>query len=163
MRVSLEIPADSLPARIAAASNDDSTLSLAPSANCASASARASAIFVSGPGNLRCTTDSSTILAMKMVQVISEAKASPIITALTRISDDRNIDHGDSSCSPVDFSGLASAATAEFASVAAGTCADGMAATGACVVGGAGAGTAAGCDSTGTCCAAGAAPCCCAD
>ena len=35
--------------------------------------------------------------AMKMVQVISDAKARPIITALTRMSADRNIDHGDSS------------------------------------------------------------------
>jgi hypothetical protein len=45
---------------------------------------------------------------MKMVQVTSEAKASPTITALTRISADMNIDHGDSSCSAaaVDFSDL---------------------------------------------------------
>src|SRR3954453_22679231 len=49
------------------------------------------------------------ILAMKTVHVTSEAKASPIITALTRISADRNIDHGDSSLSPAagDFKGLA--------------------------------------------------------
>ena len=43
--------------------------------------------------------DNSIILAMKMVQVTSEAKARPIMTALTRMSADRNIDHGDSSCS----------------------------------------------------------------
>src|SRR3954451_5164092 len=49
------------------------------------------------------------ILAMKMVHVTSEAKASPIMTALTRISADRNIDHGDSSLSPAagDFKGFA--------------------------------------------------------
>src|SRR5437762_6660980 len=48
------------------------------------------------------------ILAMKMVHVTSEAKASPIMTALTRISADRNIDHGDSSLSPAagDFKGF---------------------------------------------------------
>ena len=109
MPASLEIPADSRPSRIAAASNDDSTLSLAPSANCASASDRASPILRSALRSLRCTTDSSIILAMKTVQVTSEAKASPIITALTRMSADRNIDHGDSSRSPVDFRGLASA------------------------------------------------------
>jgi hypothetical protein len=43
---------------------------------------------------------------MKMVHVTSEAKARPIITALTRISADRNIDHGDNSRSAtfVEFS-----------------------------------------------------------
>ena len=43
---------------------------------------------------------------MKMVQVTSEAKARPIMTALTRMSADRNIDHGDNSrsASVVDFS-----------------------------------------------------------
>ena len=84
MPASLEIPADSRASRIAAASNDDSTPSLAPSANCASASERASPILLSAARSLRCTTDSSIILAMKMVQVTSEAKARPIITALTR-------------------------------------------------------------------------------
>src|SRR5258708_11081469 len=42
-------------------------------------------------------TDSSIILAMKMVQVTSEAKARPIMTALTSTSADLNIDHGDNS------------------------------------------------------------------
>jgi len=44
-----------------------------------------------------------------MVHVTSEAKASPIMTALTRISADRNIDHGDNSLSPAagDFKGFA--------------------------------------------------------
>ncbi len=84
---------------------------------------------------MRCTSDSSIILAMKMVQVTSEAKASPIITPLTRMSADRNIDHGDSSCSPVDFNGLASAVAAALASEASGavgTAADGG---GACIAG----------------------------
>src|ERR1700733_1367753 len=108
MPLSLDIPADSRASRIAAASSDDNTPSLAPSANCASASDLASPILPSALLSLRCTTDNSTILAMKMVQVTSEANASPIITALTRISADMNIDHGDSSCSAVavDFSGL---------------------------------------------------------
>ena len=46
---------------------------------------------------------------MKTVQVTSEAKARPIMTALTMISADRNIDQGDNSCSAatVDFSALA--------------------------------------------------------
>ena len=35
---------------------------------------------------------------MNMVQVTSEAKASPIITALTMTSADRNIDQGERSC-----------------------------------------------------------------
>jgi hypothetical protein len=45
---------------------------------------------------------------MKIVQVTSEANASPIITALTSTSADRNIDHGDNSRSAavVDFSDL---------------------------------------------------------
>ena len=34
---------------------------------------------------------------MKIVHVTSEANARPIITAFTRISADRNIDHGDNS------------------------------------------------------------------
>jgi hypothetical protein len=108
MPVSLEIPADSRASRIAAASNDDSTLFFAPSANCASASDLASPILPSAARRPRRISDSSIILAMKMVQVTSEAKASPIMTALTRMSADRNIDHGDSSRSPatVDLSGL---------------------------------------------------------
>jgi hypothetical protein len=106
MPASLEIPADSRASRIAAASNDDNTLSLAPSANCASASDLASPILTSAARSLRWISDSSIILAMKMVQVTSEAKARPIMTALTRISADRNIDHGDNSRSAtvVDFS-----------------------------------------------------------
>jgi hypothetical protein len=80
-----------------AASSDGNTPSFEPSANCASASERASAIFLSAERTFCCTTDSSTILAMKMVQVISEAKARPIITPFTTTSADMNIDHGDSS------------------------------------------------------------------
>jgi hypothetical protein len=97
MPASLEIPADSRASRIAAASSVDSTLSLAPSANCASASDLASPILPSAARKPRRTNDSSIVLAMKMVQVSSEAKASPIMTALTRISADMNIDHGDNS------------------------------------------------------------------
>ena len=53
MPASLEMPADSRASRIAAASNDASTLPLAPSANCASASERASAILASAARSLR--------------------------------------------------------------------------------------------------------------
>ncbi len=111
MPLSLEMPADSRASRIAAASSDDSTLPFAPSANCASASDRASPILVERRAQLAAARrDSSIILAMKIVQVTSEAKARPIITALTRMSADMNIDHGDSSRSAtaVDFGGLPS-------------------------------------------------------
>ena len=61
---------------------------------------------------------------MKMVQVSSEAKASPTMTALTRISADRNIDHGDSSRSvgAAGFSGvtLSAGAAVALGAVAAG-------------------------------------------
>ena len=100
MPSSLEIPADNRASPIAAASNADSTLSLAPSENCASASDRASPILASAARSLRRTNDSSIIFAMNTVQVTSEANASPTMTALTMISADRNIDHGDSSRSP---------------------------------------------------------------
>src|SRR5262249_33602751 len=96
--LSEEIPADSRASRIAAARKADSTPVFDPSANCASASERDSLMVLSDLRSLPCTTDSSTILAMKIVQVISEAKASPIMTALTMMSADRNIDHGDRSC-----------------------------------------------------------------
>src|SRR5712672_883692 len=97
MPASLEMPADCRASRIDAASSDGSTPSFAPSANCASASDRAPPIFASAQRSFLRTTDSSTIFAMKMVQVTSEAKARPIITALTMTSADMNIDHGDNS------------------------------------------------------------------
>jgi len=79
------------------------------------------------------------------------------------MSADRNIDHGDSSRSPVDFKDLASAGAAGLVSEADG--ADGTAADGAgtCIAGAACAATVAGCYSAGGCCAAGAAFGCCAD
>src|SRR5665213_3119127 len=109
MPSSLEMPADNRASLIAAANSADSTLSLAPSANCASASERASPTFFSALRSLPCTIDSAIIFAMKTVQVTTEAKARPIMTALTMMSADRNIDHGDNSCSAatVDFSALA--------------------------------------------------------
>src|SRR5438445_6815643 len=156
MPLSEEIPADSRASRIAAARNADNTPVLAPSANCASASERDSTIFPSAERSMRCTTASSIIFAMKIVQVTSEAKASPIITALTRTSADKNIDHGDNSRSAavVDFNdllplsaGLAAASDAEVEGATVGGAAvDGA---GACPVGAAGAGLAAGCDSAG--------------
>src|ERR1700716_593880 len=167
MPPSPEIPADNRASRIAADSSDDNTLSLAPSANCASASDRASLILPSAVRSLRWTRDSSIIFAMKMVQVTSEAKARPIITALTRISADRNIDQGDSSRSAtvVDFSDRLASAGVALASEAAGAEADGMTGddAGVCTGDAACAGIAGGCgcDSAGGCGAGGVF--CCAD
>src|ERR1700688_4195284 len=163
MPLSLEIPADSRASRIAAASNDDNALSWAPSANCASASDLASLILPRAVRSLRWIRDSSIIFAMKTVHVTSEAKARPIITALTRISADRNIDHGDSSrnVTAVDFNDLPPlSAGAVLTSMAAGAGAGGTAAGGAgagaaCAgtkgTGAVCAGTIDGCDDTGAC------------
>src|SRR6266478_1041471 len=144
MPLSLETPADSRASRIAADSNADNTLPLAPSANCASARDRASLILPRAARSLRWTSDSSIILARKTVHVTSEAKARPIITALTRISADRNIDQGDNSRSvtDVDFSGLPASAGAAVASEAAAAGTDGAASdgAGACTGGATGAG-----------------------
>src|SRR5450432_1284128 len=97
MPLSLEMPADSRASRIAALSSDDSTLFLSPSANWASDSDRDGAIFFSTPRILPCAIESSIIFAMKIVQVISEAKARPTMTDLTTMSADRNIDQGENS------------------------------------------------------------------
>ena len=94
---SLEMPADSRASRIAALSSDDSTLFLSPSANWASDSDRDGAIFFSTLRILPCAIESSIIFAMKIVQVISEAKARPTMTDLTTMSADRNIDQGENS------------------------------------------------------------------
>ena len=80
---------------------------------------------------------------MKMVQVTSEAKASPIITALTSTSADLNIDHGDNSRSS------AAAAFSNLPSRSTGVAAASEAAAG----GGSAAG---GCDTAGACWATGA-------
>src|SRR6266852_1646865 len=143
MPASLEIPADSRASRIAADNSDDNTLPLAPSANCASASDLASLTWPSAARNLRWISDSSIIFAMKMVHVTSEAKARPIMTALTKISADTNIDQGDNSRSAtvVDFSDLLPSAGVAVASEAAGVGAEGTAA----------AGTGADCDNAGDC------------
>src|SRR5258708_11926481 len=133
MPASLEIPTDSRASRIAADNNDDNTLPLAPSANCASASDLASLIAPSAACNLRWITDSSIIFAMKIVHVTSDAKARPIMTALTKISADTNIDQGDSSRSAtvVDFSDLLPSAGVAAASEAAGAEAEGAGTDGA--------------------------------
>src|SRR5262249_417072 len=59
-----------------------------------------------------CTIDSSIILPMKIVQVISEANARPIITPFTTTSADMNIDHGDNSVGMLTF-GLLDAFSAD--------------------------------------------------
>src|SRR5437660_12866592 len=75
---------------------------------------------------------------MKMVQVTSEAKASPIITALTSTSADLNIDHGDNSRSSAAaaFSNLPSRSTgvaaASEAAAGCGSAAGGCDTAGAC-------------------------------
>src|ERR1700716_3269417 len=132
MPASLETPADSRASRMAAASSDDNTLSLAPSANCASASDRASPILPSAAAKPRWISDSSIIFAMKMVHVTSEANASPIMTALTSTSADRNIDQGDSSRSAtaVDFSGRPPSTEVADMSAATGAVTDGATGTG---------------------------------
>src|SRR6267142_5184186 len=161
MPASLEIPADSRASRIAADKNDDNTLPLAPSANCASASDLASLIAPSAARNLRWISDSSIIFAMKMVHVTSEAKARPTITALTTISADRNIDQGDNSRSAtvVDLRNLLPAsADVAVASEPPGVTADGE---GACTGDAVWAGTACGCGTAGVCCDAGDVCCCC--
>lgn len=67
-------------------------------------------------------SDSSIIFAMKMVHVTSEAKASPIMTAFTMMSAERNIDQGDNSCSMtgIVFDGLTVSAAVAFSAEAAG-------------------------------------------
>src|SRR5437868_15545044 len=96
---------------------------------------------------------------MKMVQVTSEAKASPIMTALTSTSADLNIDHGDNSRSSAAavFSNLPSRSTGVPAASKGAAVAVGWA---GCV---AWAGTAGACETAGACWtaegAAGAAPC----
>ena len=97
MPVSLARPADIRASRSAAVRKDGRIPSLAPSAIWASASERASAVFFSAERSLVEATDSSIDLAMKTVQVISEAKASPIITAFTTTSADWNMTQGDNS------------------------------------------------------------------
>ena len=98
MPASLEIPADRRASCIAALRNEFRTPLFSPSAIWASASERASRILFRARRSLVCASDTSIIFAKKMVQVTSEAKARPIITILTRISADKNIDHGDNSC-----------------------------------------------------------------
>src|SRR5207302_3069587 len=99
---------------------------------------------------------------MKMVQVTSEAKASPIMTALTSTSADLNIDHGDNSRSS------AAAAFSNLPSRSGGAAVVSEGAAGAAVaVGWAGcvawAGAAGACETAGACWTAegagGAAPC----
>ena len=65
---------------------------------CASASVRVSATRANAACSVRRARASMMVLAMKIVQVASEAKPRLIITALTTMSAARNIDQGDSSC-----------------------------------------------------------------
>src|SRR6266576_499150 len=94
----------------------------------------------------------SIIFAIKMVQVTNEAKARPIMTALTSTSADLNIDHGDNSRSS------AAAAFSNLPSRSAGAAAVSEAAAGWGSVAG-GCDTAGACWATGAVGAAGAMPC----
>src|SRR6267142_3377703 len=85
---------------------------------------------------------------MKMVQVTSEAKARPIMTALTSTSADLNIDHGDNSRSS------AAAAFSSLPSRSAGVAGASELAGGA--AGAAWTGAAGACDTAGACWTAGA-------
>src|SRR3569623_366348 len=71
-----------------------------------------------------CATNCSRIYAKQIVQVSSEAKARPIITSLTTMSADMNIDHGERSCGTTALF----AASAEGSAVGAGVAADAVAA-----------------------------------
>src|SRR6478735_1893866 len=104
-------PADIRASRSAAARNDGRMPSLAPSAICASASERASAILFSAERSLVAAIDNSIDLAISTVQVISDAKASPIITDFTMMSADWNITQGDNSF----MAGAMPAAVSDFA------------------------------------------------
>ena len=94
----------------------------------------------------------SIILATKMVQVTNEAKARPIITALTMMSADMNIDQGDNSRIPA--AGFSSLLSPSAGTAAASGGADD--ATGAGAAEGAGACVAARGGAAGDCVAAGA-------
>ena len=110
---------------MAAASSDGRRRSFEPSANCASASDRASRDLARAPhAAAAARATARSILAMKMVQVMSEAKARPIITALTRMSADMNIDHGDNSLGTMKV-GFAGEFSAVVAAAAAGAAAPG--------------------------------------
>ena len=77
---------------------------------CASASVRVSAIRAKAACSARRARASMMVLAMKIVQVVSEAKPRLIITALTTMSAARNIDHGDSSCARIGPAGTSPSA-----------------------------------------------------
>src|SRR3954465_5246938 len=111
MPVSLDRPADIRASRSAAARKDGRIPALESSAICASASERASAIFFSAERSLVEAIDNSIDLAISTVQVTSDAKASPIITAFTMISADWNITQGDNSF----MAGAMPAAVSDFA------------------------------------------------
>src|SRR3569833_692647 len=100
MPESLGMPCDSRSYAIAAFSSDDRTFFDAPSASCASASDFAPETLRRPPRTLACSMENSMLLAIRMVQVASDASASPTITALTRMSAFQNIVHGDNSCRP---------------------------------------------------------------
>ncbi len=128
--LSLAIPADSRTSCVAASSSEGSTPLSAPSASRASASDLTLPIPASAAQSLRLMTDSSTVLAIRMVQVANEARASPLITIFTRMSADRNMDQGDSSCGTTgcDFSSCEPPASTGTAAEVAGAGAAGPAA-----------------------------------
>src|SRR5437660_1006493 len=102
-------------------------------ANCASASERDLLMVASACFTRRRAANSCKVLASRIVQVTSDAKARLTITALTRMSADMNIDQGESSRGTRAFEG----ADCNSVGWAAGVGAAGAAAC-AAVIGGAG-------------------------
>ena len=78
----------------------------------ASASERASLSASIAPRSRRLAASNSKALANQMVQVSSEAKARPTITALTTMSAAMNMPHGDRSRGSVSAMAVGGAATA---------------------------------------------------
>ncbi len=111
MPLSTRLSADSWTSWTAASRNAVSTLRVDPIATCASASVRDRPIRASARVSRRRARESCNVLARKIVHVTSDAKARLTITALTRMSADMNIDHGDSSsgCRAEVVAGLAGA------------------------------------------------------
>ena len=97
MPLSLNAPSDIRILRTPTANSSPIRLSPEPNAICASASDFTLAIRLSAFFRRRRAIDISMVLETAMVQVVSDAKASAIITAFTRMSAERNIDHGESS------------------------------------------------------------------
>jgi hypothetical protein len=88
---------DSCSSLAAAARNDATMPRRAPTRSVADSSERSAPMAASAERTLRLANRSSMLLASQTVQVTTEAKARPTITAFTTMSAEVNIDHGDRS------------------------------------------------------------------